>query len=411
MTVVRQTWSLLVAVLLVAGVDIGVHAWRWWSVPSPIAPLPAFDPADAVRITITTTAQTLSLERDGDRWRIAAPVDAPADRVEVEALLADLSPGRRPDARIPDGGHETYGLAEGRELRLDVAATDGVLLSLVVGDDAGGESTWVRFPGEEDVLRAPIGGRARLASSAGAWRDRTVTDLDPAQVSAVTLRWDDRELRTARGPDGWSGEVDGPTIDRIVALAAGLRAEEVAAGERAVDRRIGVTLEGATLVSLELGRSGGLWTVRRDGDPTVWRIDGALPSLVSDPASLASRLLWEEDPSAVRRITLERDGATVEIAREGPGFRAVRPPHLQLDPQRVDALVAFLAAPRVEAWMPAAGAGPPRRRWRVELEGRTRLLELGPDADRVWIRDAANPARTGFLPLGTVRRIEAVVGG
>jgi len=411
MSVVRQSWALLGAVLLLAGVDLGVHAWRWWSVPSPMLPLPSFDPADATRIEITTIEQTLSLERDGDRWRIASPVDAPADPVEVDALLADLSPGRRPDARIPDADHETYGLAGGRELRVDVAATDGVLLSLVVGDDAGGESTWVRVPGDEDVLRAAIGGRSRLARPAGAWRDRTVTDLDPAEVRAIVLRWDDAELRSERGPDGWTGPVDGPTIDRVVTLAARLRAEEVAAGERDAERRIVVTLEGEQPVVLALGQSGGLWTVRRDADPTVWRIDGALPALVSDPASLASRVLWKDDPAAVRRITFERDGGSVEIAREGEGFRAVRPPHLELDPQRVGALVAFLASPRVEAWMPAADAGLPRRRWRIELEDRTRVLELGPDADRVWLRDAANPGRTGFLPLGTVRRIEAVLGG
>jgi len=411
MNAVRQTWALLGAVLLLAGVDLGVHAWRWWWAPSPIPALPSFDPAAATRITITSAEQTLSLERDGDRWRIAAPVDAPADPVEVQALLADLSPGHRPDARISDADRETYGLAGGREVSVDVAATDGMLLSLVVGDDAGGESTWVRIPGDEDVLRAPIGGHARLARPAGVWRDRTVTDLDPAEVGAVAIRWDDRQLRSERGPDGWSGDVDGPTFDRVVALAARLRAEEVAAGERATDRTIVVTLEGAQPVSLELGRSGGLWTVRRDGGPTVWRIDGALPALVSDPGTLASRLLWKEEPGAIRRVTLDHDGATVEIAREGEGFRAVRPAHLELDPQRVGALVSFLASPRVEAWTPAADPGPPRRTWRVELDGRARVLELGPDADRVWIREAANPARIGFLSLGTVRRIEAVLGG
>jgi hypothetical protein len=409
-TVVRQTWWLLGAVLLLGAMDLGVHAWRWWSQPAPIAPLPSFDPADAARITITSTAQTLTLERDGDRWRIAAPVEAPADRIEVETLLADLSTGRRPDARIPDADRETYGLDGGEEVAVEVAAHDGVLLSLVVGEDAGGESTWVRIPGDDDVLRAPIGGRARLSRPAGAWRDRTVTDLDPALVQGVVIQWDDRNVRTARTADGWSGDVDAPTIDRVVALAAGLRAEEVMAGERDNERRILLALEGPQPVSLELGRSGGLWTVRREGDPTVWRIDGALPALLSDPEALASRTLWKEDPEAVRRVTLERDGGTVEIVRAGASFRAVRPAHLELDPQRVGALVAFLAAPRVDAWM-AVDAGRPRRTWRVDLGDRTRVLELGPDADQVWVRDAADPTRIGVLPVGTVRRIEAVVGG
>jgi hypothetical protein len=136
-----------------------------------------------------------------------------------------------------------------------------------------------------------------------------------------------------------------------------------------------------------------------------------LPALVSDPASLASRTLWRDDPTSVRRVTFERDGAVVEIVREGAGFRAVRPARLELDPQRVGALVAFLAAPRVEGWIDGSDLEPARRRWRIRTGERERVLELGPDADRVWIRDSADPSRTGFLPLGTVRRIEAVLGG
>ena len=130
-----------------------------------------------------------------------------------------------------------------------------------------------------------------------------------------------------------------------------------------------------------------------------------MPELIADPARLVPRSLWEEEPAAVTGFAFRRDGAAVEVVRDGSEFRSSG---LDLDQQRVAALAAFLAAPRVEGWLLAA-RGEPRRTWRVRFGDRVRVLELGPDADQVWVRDAAVPDRVGFLPLRTVRAIEGIV--
>jgi hypothetical protein len=408
-TVVAQTRALLAAVVAVAITDAAVHTWRWWSAPVPIPALASFDPDEAVRITVERTDGSLTLERGAEGWTLVEPVRAPADAAEVDALLDAVSGGMRPDARLVDPDQETYGLAGGEEISLDIEGASAVLLDLVVGKDAGGGSTWIRRAGDDAVLRAAIGGRARFERPAGAWRDRTVTSLDPAAVRGVRLRWEGTEVTSTRTALGWSGNVDGPTVDRAVALASHLRAAEVAADDRAPTPAIVLELDADPPLGLELGRSGDVWTVRRTDGPTVWRIDPTLPDLIGDPAHLVPREVWREDPAAVSGFVFEREGAVAEIVREGTGFRRVRPAGVDLDVQRIAALVAFLAAPRVEGWLPAA-VGPARRTWRVRFGDRVRVLELGADADQVWIREASAPDRVGFLPLRTVRTIEGIVG-
>jgi hypothetical protein len=152
----------------------------------------AIEPAKVREIRIASRGSDVRLEREGDSWRLAAPVRADADRETVDRLLGALSglerraesakPGERADALAP------YGLAAPRT-RIEVAVEGGRTESLALGDDSGFDGVMFVMPtsGEVDVV----------ASNARA-------DLEP---TLDALR-DKRILRFAR-EDAWAVRVEG----------------------------------------------------------------------------------------------------------------------------------------------------------------------------------------------------------
>ncbi len=414
MRAARHTGWLLAAVLAVGAVDVAVRVSARPAAQQDLPALQGFDPAEVDRISLGRADAPTVLERRDGTWFLAAPTRAPADPALVRELLEGLADGVVPDARVDDGDHERYGLDGGQELRVDVQAGERSLLDLYVGHDAGGGVSFVRLPGADDVYRARVGGRARFDRSPGAWRDRQVTDLDPASI--VALRVGDTTVE--RDGDRWrsaSGPLDGPTVAALVNALAKLRGIEVAAPGRELGEELEVTLIDASgaEVALSFGRSGELWLVRRGQDR--WRVAPDLARLLaSAPASLADRALWAGVPADVTRLEVRSDARSGLLERDSEGWRVVRPPNVDVDPRRADAAAEWLAAPRVDAWASGGAAFPSRHEWRVTLGGRVRTLELGassPDGQRIAIRDAADPDRIGWIDARIVSGIEAIFGG
>ncbi|MCA9494638.1 MAG: DUF4340 domain-containing protein [Myxococcales bacterium] len=403
------TRALLAATVFVVGADA---TWRAWPSPVPEAlpTLPGFDPRDAVRLEIAQVDRTVAIERRGEGWWMVAPADAPADSTEVEAALSVLSGGVRPVARLDLADQDRYGLEGGLQLRVDVAASAGTLLSVVVGADTVGGDSFVRFPGAPDVFRADVGGRALLGRPAGRWRDRTVVDLDPASVTEVVLRSDAGEVRARRTPTGFDGGVDQPTIARLVAELAHLRgAEVVDDGPDGLAQVELVTTD--ERVALSFGSDGVRTVVRRDGRPEVFRL--ALPWVerLADPRVLLDRAVWTIAPEEVRSVRLEGPGWDGRIDREADGsLRLVRPAHLVVEPQRLAAAVALMSQPHVVAW----GSGDGRfagHRLVVQTDGERRVLEVGEvDGDRREVRDAGRPERVGWMDAELIRKLLTIFG-
>lgn len=409
----NDTRRLLIAVLVLGGVDLGV----WWLGRAPAAEvlpsIPAFDPSEATAIRLVGPADDLGLVRTGEGWQLTAPVDAPADPVEVEAVLSTLAGGIRPDLRIGDTAHETYGLSGGEELRVEVDGASGRLAAFYVGRDAGGGATWIRLPDADDVYRARIGGRARFDRPAGGWRDRRVTDLDPAAITGWSVHAGDRVWGATRAGDGWTGSpepVDGPTVERLVAELARLRAAEVTGSAADPVPWDGPTVELRTeedIVRLTFGGDGAARYVRRDDRDDRWRISAPWLPLLSDPATVRDRALWTA--SRVDRFVLRAPGREGILARERDAWRIERPANVDLDPARADAVAAWLARPRVLAWGADAASFSGGHSWEISADGQQRRIELGPpDGDRVPIRV---DGRTGWIEARVVQVAEGLFGG
>lgn len=416
MTALRHTRALLGAVLLLAAADVAVRVLDRTAATEALPSLPAFDPADATRISLGHTDETTVMALVDGSWRLMAPADAPADPGEVGALLGALSGGIRPEAKVDDTDHERYGLAGGTELRVDVEG-QGPLLSVVVGNDAGGGSTWVRYPNSEDVYRARIGGRSLVDRPAGAWRDRRVTDVEPETVRAVEVAWPGGQVSARRAGARWEADppVDAPTVERLVVELARLRAAEVAAADREVAwdlATVRLAREEGDIV-LVFGRRGPLRYVRRLDRDEVWRLAVPWVDRLAEKGTWLDRAVWTA--ARVDRIAWRAPGRDGILQRTDGGWKVVRPANVDVDPSRAEALAAFFAEPRVARWEdvePAAAGFPSAQRFAVEADGDERVLEVGlTEADRTYVRDASTPSRIGSVESKTIAAIAAAFGG
>lgn len=423
MSAARHTATLAGVVAIVAVVDVAAHVLAR-EAPAPVLPsTPRFDAALAASIRLGGGESDARLVRGPSGWTLGDGGPS-ADPIEVEALLTSLAAGIRPDQRVDDAvaDHERYGLAGGDERWVEVRGAGGDALSaFAVGDDAGGGATWIRLPDTPDVYRARIGGRARYVRPAGAWRDRRVVDVDPAAVVGVTIvraEGGAPALDVVRaGTEGWAGDVDDPTVDRVVAELAHLRGAEILDSGLVVDApgpEVTLALAAGGPVRLRFARRAGGWSVTRADTDTVWRIAADWPGSIDAPGVYRDRALWTLP--GVTALDVAGPGLDGTLAQRDGAWVVTRPANVDVDPARALAAVRFLAAPRVARWAesPPADAGfPSVHRWRVtSTDGASVALELGrADGDVVWVRRVDRPEVTGQLDARAVAGVESLFGG
>jgi hypothetical protein len=122
---------------------------------------------------------------------------------------------------------------------------------------------------------------------------KRLLSFDPAQVTAVTLRRDQRTLRSERTADGWSGTSDGAAIDEF--LRALTQLAEI----------MPIEVDGASLADHGLAPPQAVIELtRRDGPPVVLLVGGRNPPATAiyaqiglgGPVALTGALLtWDLD--------------------------------------------------------------------------------------------------------------------
>jgi hypothetical protein len=411
----QQALWLVGAIAAVGALDVGMWGLsreRQGEGPPALAP---FDAAQASAIELGRVDERLVLSREGQRWEIA-PSGLPADPVEVEALLGELADGVRGEL-VLQGPFEpevlaSYGLGGGAEVRVDVRGQQGLLSSLYVGHDAGGGNTWIRLPDEDRIAQARIGGRARFERKAASLRDRRLVELDPAEVQSLELRGGAQQLVVAREGASWRGEpfaVDVPTVDELVRALCSLRAVEVTDQDAGIDWTLAevVLHTGQGPVELQFGQAETSRYVRRIGAQGIGRVKLPWVDRLARPDSFADRALWST--ARVDGLALRAPGREGLLEREGESFVLRRPAHVDLDPNQLQAVLAFLARPRVLEWDSRVPDFGTEHLWTVQTAEGPRTLALGPaEGERVAVRTGD---RAGWLDARLVRAVEALFGG
>ena len=147
-----------------------------------------FKPALArvTQLTVQGDSGKRSFRRQGDKWRIVEPIDAPADTFEVNGLADSLKAIKATEAT--DVSDETTGLDKPR---WTVTVTDdaGATHRLLVGRarPMKADQTYVRPNDSKKAFVAELDLAAKLDKPLSDFRDKTVMDLASDSIARVKI--------------------------------------------------------------------------------------------------------------------------------------------------------------------------------------------------------------------------------
>lgn len=144
-----------------------------------------FRPSDVVGMGLKDAGEPLTrLSKSDGQWRIANPVDAPADRQVVEDLIADLCSARIVDY-VADAG-SGHGLGEGEGFAISLRDAFGAVERVVFGVADGTNAVWALTPeGAVVHVRPELFGRCMDRRKK--LEDTRVFPIDPSLVTSISV--------------------------------------------------------------------------------------------------------------------------------------------------------------------------------------------------------------------------------
>lgn len=344
----------------------------------------------------TSDGVEVRLVRTEGAWRLAKPLDFPADEAEVSVIASNLaelaSESVIEDAQAP----EIYGLGdEGRRVRFEAGGAAHVLR--IGANTPVGYNTYAATADADTIYAVPTFKVTSLEKSVEDLRDKRVLRFPRERIDGVHASWPSGEVRLEKREGTWQlmapieGPADERTVEDLLSDVSFLRAEAFL-DEPPADAEVGLD---RPAFRLELKASGAgeaepqTWTlaigdpiegserVARGGEASLYRIAGArfdeLPrkvdayrfrTLARFVASDAASLELVFHPEAGEPLALRAERA------DGSWSSAPEP----IDPGKAVRLVAELSHLRGEQILAdamgpdervAAGLSPPRVSIRV----------------------------------------------
>jgi hypothetical protein len=394
-----------------------------------------FDPAQVREITIEKTGERVVVQGEGDRWRIVAPVNEPADETVIDGLLSFVRALEKVRSLQGLSELQTVGL-DAPAARLTLGLAGGERLALIVGGpNPVRTGVYAAVEGAPLVFLAP----ARLGAELGKTpyvdelRDKVILPIDVAHVRRVEIARHDTRLSISRvGERRWRVErpFDGPGDDGIIrdllwkigssrARSVIRRPEQPAAYglDRPHARLTVVDDQGVsrTLAVSQAADDARVLYAQVDGVPVVHVTDSELLSdLAIAPPRLRNRQLLVYDPSEVEQITIQYPNDTLVLRRSDDRWRVIRPVEGEAVVSTVENILEVLPNLRyatVESG-PAAdlrryGLAPPRLAVTVGLTGGRELpaLAVGREESGVHFVMVGNRAPVYTVDARLIRAI------
>lgn len=144
-----------------------------------------FRPSEVVGMGLKEAGEPLTrLAKSDGQWRIANPVDAPADRHAVEGLIADLCAARIVDY-VADAG-SGHGLGEGEGFAISLRDTFGAVERVVFGVADGTNVVWAQTS-EGAVVHVRSELFDRCMSQRKKLEDTRIFPIDASLVTSLSV--------------------------------------------------------------------------------------------------------------------------------------------------------------------------------------------------------------------------------
>ena len=165
-------------------------------------PIPKLAAGTFDTLTVTKGASTTTIKKEGDKYKITAPVVYPADDnvgkqafESVEKLeFGDLVSEQK-------SKHAEFEVDDAKGVKVVVKKADQVLADLVIGKSVGG-NTLVRVSGKDEVWQALGSFKYNFDRDTSGWRDKTITKFAQADATQIDLKAKDGSHATLKKGDG-----------------------------------------------------------------------------------------------------------------------------------------------------------------------------------------------------------------
>jgi hypothetical protein len=291
---------LLIAVVVLVGLGAAVFATlrsHDTSTPVETAALPTLPKIKKEEVTAIEIVKpdkvTIALAKQGDAWALTAPVAAKADQSAVDSVIEKLT--ELEVSGVAASRKENHKLLQvDAETGIHVKAKgqgDKVLLDMWIGEAKSG-GTMVRAEGKDEVLATKGSIRYAFDKEVKLFRDRVITDLEPKDLTAVSIVSAKGKFKFEKPADKWQQAKGEKAIDKfaeakvnsLVSSAAKLRAADFAEPNETDDHALGFDAPASTVVltgkdgketTLLVGRehgSGREYYLRVVGNPVNYRV-------------------------------------------------------------------------------------------------------------------------------------------
>lgn len=177
-----------------------------------VAALEDLDATTVETVEIQGPTHNLTLEQSAGVWTID---DYPADSSGLNLLWRALSEAQveRLASSNPEN-HARMGLSLDSAWTLELTRTNGSTSTLLVGKSGPTfPSTFVRLPGQNDVVVISQDLRTPVTRALFMWRDRTVIRVDTSAVAQVVIERDGSSYTVEKADSAWT--LDGEPANRM----------------------------------------------------------------------------------------------------------------------------------------------------------------------------------------------------
>jgi hypothetical protein len=372
-----RTSAVLAALLVLVGAFYYVYEVRWAAdrerVESRKGRLFSAEAADVTALELKRPDETVALKRDGDAWRVTAPIVARGNRGTIDETLTTILTAkidREIDAKpasLADFGLEkpvaqvALTLKDGKQIGIDLGAKSPT-----------GVWVYAREQGKPAVFVLSDGVLREATRPVVDFRDRTILTFERRDVTGVDIVTDAETIAVEPAGDKWR-------ITRPVALAADTAEmndllEKLANAKvkdfvaEAPRSRETYGLERPVRVSVHTGKDKdrasrtllvgrvdaekkGLYAMR-DGETSVLLLPEEIGKLVPrNVGAIRNKQLVEFERDKISRVDLESPKGAITLVREKDRWTITAPQSLPADQVEANSLLARLAELRAQGFL------------------------------------------------------------
>jgi hypothetical protein len=322
-------------------------------------PVPSLDVAQITTVDVTKGGVTTTLKKEGDTYRVAAPVAYAADPGNAKALWEGLGKMNVSDLVTDQPSKQAEFQVDDKDgVHVLVKHDAQVLADLIVGKTVGA-GTMVRLPGKNEIWQASGISRFEFDKPASEWRDKSITTFTAADAQKLEVaakggaKLSLKKTGTKEGSeDKWQvvdstlkiDKLDNATANGVISGLASWKANDFADGVKLADAglespalTITVGLKDGKSVSILVGAKKGEdeTYVKKSDAPQVFLVKKYnLERIAKAPIEFRDKTLCNIDAADVTEIAVSAGDKSYALTKSGSDWKASKP-KMEVDPSKV----------------------------------------------------------------------------